>query len=99
MNNEYDSEYLELIKMLEEEPDEFDYQLLREVYPKTSFYDPYSSESGSLKRDMFAAFESRDYENGAKMAQRILDKNYLDMDAHMAMSRFYGKETHRMKGK
>jgi hypothetical protein len=97
MKNKHDSKYFELIKALQKEPDKFDYQLLRQVYPKTSFYDPYSSESGVIKRDMFAAFENRDYENGAKQAKKILDKNYLDMDAHMAMSRFYGKDAENEK--
>ena len=97
MNNNQDSEYYELIRVLEKEPDEFDYQYLRAVYPKTSLYDPYSSETASVKRDMFAAFEGRDYENGAKLAQRILDRNYLDMDAHMAMSRLYGKDAENEK--
>jgi len=97
MKNKYDSEYYELIKSLEKEPENFDYQRLREVYSRTSLYDPYSSQTASFKRDMFTAFENRDYESGAEMAQAILDKNYLDMDAHMAMSRFYGKEAENEK--
>ena len=73
MENTSDSKYLSLLEELKKNPGNFDYQSLRDIYPQTSLYDPYSGSISSMKRDMFAEFDKRDYKAGARLAEKILE--------------------------
>lgn len=57
-----------------------DFTALRYSYTKTADYNPYSPDD--KKRAMFEALNNGEFEKAIKHAQAVLEKNYVDMDAH-----------------
>src|SRR5205809_4991420 len=58
-----------------------DFQALRMAFTETTAYAPYSPSSA--ERDaMFDALDKQDYSKAAQMAEKVLQKNFVDIKAH-----------------
>ncbi len=58
-----------------------DFKALRLAYTKTGDYKPYGADE-SAKDAMFKALQEKRYEDAIKSAEAIMDKNFVDIDAH-----------------
>jgi len=66
-----------------------DFERLRMAFTITANYDPYNSDK---KQDnMYEAFKNKKYEDAIKLGKVILEKEYVDMDAHRICLLSYGK--------
>lgn len=73
-------DYHALVKQLKSGDTSIDYARLRYSYTKTKEYNPYSSDG---ERDaMFEALNGENFDAAVKHAQAVLEKNYVDLDAH-----------------
>lgn len=71
-----------------------DYFAMRLAYSRTSDYSPYERKSyDALKK----AYYDKKYDEAIKLGQDIVDKNFVDMDAHMVMSLSYEKKGDKEK--
>lgn len=73
-------DYNTLVKQLKSNDKLVDFTALRYSYTKTADYNPYSPDD--KKRAMFEALDNGEFEKAIKHAQAVLEKNYVDMDAH-----------------
>lgn len=83
------TDYYALLKRLKNGDTSVNFTALRYAYTKTLEYAPYNRTD---KKAMFEALNNREFEKAAQHAQSILEKNYLDLDAHF-ISRIAYKET------
>lgn len=60
-----------------------DFQALRFSYAETPNYNPYS-ESMEMRSAMLKALNEKEFQQALQSAQTILEKNYVDLDAHFA---------------
>ncbi|MBM4351008.1 MAG: DUF4919 domain-containing protein [Deltaproteobacteria bacterium] len=58
-----------------------DFKALRIAYTETSLYNPYGGDN-EARQSMFDALENKQFEKAIEQATAILDKNYVDIDAH-----------------
>lgn len=75
------TDYYTLVKQLKGGDTSIDYALLRFSFTKTKNYTPYSPDDAD--RDaMFEALNGENFAGAVKHAQAVLEKNYVDLDAH-----------------
>lgn len=84
------SNYYTLLKQLKKGDTTVDFAALRLSYTKTAEYSPYRDVNE--KKEMIEALNKREFEKALGFAHSVLEKNYLDMDAHF-VSRTAYKET------
>jgi hypothetical protein len=83
------SAYRHLVERLQGGDTLIDYTALRMAYAKTPEYAPYPVRWGA-NLAMFAALDRKRFEEVGRIADSILAKNYVDIDAHLgAMSAAY----------
>ena len=58
-----------------------DFKALRLAYTKSASYRPYAQDDA--RRDMIAAYGAKDFAGAEARAAKVLDANYLDIDAHI----------------
>jgi hypothetical protein len=58
-----------------------DFKALRLSYTKTNNYSPYGADN-SLRDAIFKALKEKRYEEAIKLAQSVMEKNYVDIYAH-----------------
>jgi Domain of unknown function (DUF4919) len=58
-----------------------DFKALRFAYTETKAYNPYNSDSDARKA-MFAALNSKEFDKVLAQAEKILSRNYVDINAH-----------------
>ncbi|MDO8281697.1 MAG: DUF4919 domain-containing protein [Thermodesulfovibrionia bacterium] len=83
-NSLYDSE-LAKVKACDESSD---FTKLRLLYSKTAKYNPYASDQ-KKSEEMYRAFNEGKFEEAVSYANLILDKNYVDLDAHLLLTFAY----------
>ncbi|MBI4825794.1 MAG: DUF4919 domain-containing protein [Nitrospirae bacterium] len=83
-NGLYDSE-LAKVKACDESSD---FTKLRLLYSKTSKYNPYASDREKSEA-MYQSFNEGKFEEAVSYANLILDKNYVDLDAHILLTFAY----------
>lgn len=74
-------DYFTLVKQLKNNDRSIDFTALRYSYTKTKEYNPYGGDDTD-KDVMYKALNNNEFAEAAKHAQAVLDKNYVDMDAH-----------------
>lgn len=74
-------DYSNLLAKVKDFDQTVDFKALRLSYTKTDNYKPYGADD-SEKDAMFKALNEKRYEDAIKSAQSIMDKNYVDIDAH-----------------
>lgn len=87
--------YDELLAKLKAGDTSIDFRALRISYTETKQYSPYGTDS-EQRRKLFKAVNDKKYKDALKVADEILDTNYVDMNAHMGASISYrelGDET------
>jgi Domain of unknown function (DUF4919) len=66
-----------------------DFAALREAYAKSAHYDPYNETAKQLKATLFDAFAAKDCARTTETAAKILDANYVNIDAHLIADHCY----------
>ena len=78
----YDARYHELIETVKALATTAQFEELRQVYVKTSYYNPYTGSERALSQLMFEAMESQNWQACLDNANEILDTNYISINAH-----------------
>lgn len=68
---------------------DIDYKALRIAYSQTSLYNPYGRDENTPL--MFEALQQKEFAKAIQYAQSVLEKNYVDIDAHYVLSLAYGE--------
>jgi len=66
-----------------------DFEALREAYAASPHYDPYGEAASRLKTTLFDAFAAKDCRRATDTAAKILEANYVNIDAHLIADRCY----------
>jgi hypothetical protein len=83
--------YDELLARLKGGDTSIDFAALREAYATSPRYDPYPTDASRLKTSLFDAFAAKDCPRATDIAAKILDANYVNIDAHLIAGRCYGE--------
>ena len=75
------NKYDELLERVKKSDSSVDFKELRLAYTETEAYSPYGGDRES-RQAMFAAINAREYDKTLENAEKILSKNYLDINAH-----------------
>src|SRR6266478_2468930 len=70
-----------------------DFKELRMAYAETADYSPYGGDRETRKK-MFAALNAREFDAAVESAEKILAKNYVEINAH-----FVAYVAHRESGR
>jgi hypothetical protein len=62
-----------------------DFKALRLSYAETTDYNPYGDDKAK-KSEMFEALRNKDYDKAVSAAQAILEKKFVDIEAHFVSS-------------
>ena len=62
-----------------------DFKALRLSYAETADYNPYGDDKVK-KAEMFEALRNKEYEKAAAAAQAVLEKKFVDIEAHLVCS-------------
>lgn len=89
-------DYYALLKQLKSGDTSINFTALRYAYTKTPEYAPYNRID---KKAMFDALNNSEFEKAAGHAQAILEKNYLDMEAHFVSRIAYRESNNTEKQK
>lgn len=71
---------------------------LRFAYTETPQYNPYGGIKATTADAMFTAFNNKDYKTALEYADKILEENFVDIDAHMIASAAYEKTGDKERG-
>lgn len=66
-----------------------DFFTLRMAYTKTKIYDPYDSKIDGLRKKIKSDIEEKNYKEALEIANRILEKRYIDIKTHLYCSDIY----------
>jgi hypothetical protein len=69
-----------------------DFHDLRIAYSKSSLYNPYGDPGPGWRDSMVAARQREDLPAIMKFASKVLDSNYVDIDAHLLLGYAYSKQ-------
>lgn len=83
------SDYEALVAQAKSGAPNVDYGKLRAAYAKTRDYDPYSFKIRNLTIEMNKAAAAGDYQGALKQARRIIDIQFVSIDAHFAAAHCY----------
>ncbi len=78
-----DATFASLLERVKQADPSVDFTEFRMAYAKTSHYDPYDNWYQELETAMFTALNAKDYEYALKLANDVLEKNYIFPDAHL----------------
>lgn len=76
--------YAELIAKIKNTDSDADFTAARMAYAQTKDYDPYNIALTDVNREMRSALEQREYDKTIELANQILEKNFLSLDAHIS---------------
>ena len=76
-----DAAYEALLKRVKDGDRSVDFKELRMAYADSSRYSPYGGDSEAQKA-MFAAMRASQWDEALKQSAKILEKNYVDINAH-----------------
>jgi hypothetical protein len=77
------SDYYEIVKKLRTHDVAVDYKTLRMAYTLTPDYNPYGTEAYKTRDAAYNALNRKDYKEAVRLAESLLEKNYVDLDAHL----------------
>ncbi len=87
------SSYATLLERAKKSDATLDFKELRLAYTETSDYSPYGGDRETRKA-MFAALSAKEYDHAVEFAEKILAKNYVEINAH-----FVAYVAHREAGR
>lgn len=76
-----DQSYEALLARVKKADPTVDYKALRLAYTRSPSYRPYAPDDA--RREMILAYGAKDYAKAETRAAKVLDANYLDIDAHI----------------
>jgi hypothetical protein len=79
------SDYQTLLKRVMSFDRTVDFKALRLSYAETADYNPYGDDKVK-KSEMFEALRNKDYEKAVSAAQSVLEKKFVDIEAHFVSS-------------
>ena len=79
------SDYQSLLKRVMSFDRTVDFKALRLSYAETQDYNPYGDDKAK-KAEMFEALRNKQYEKAVSSAQAILEKKFVDIEAHFVSS-------------
>jgi hypothetical protein len=82
---------LDKIKNKKVSVDDKEFKELRFAYTETPQYNPYGGIKVEVGEAMMNAFNNKEYSKAIEFAEKILNENYVDIDAHMVASTAYRK--------
>ena len=88
------STYETLLERVKKQDQAVDFQELRMAYTETAVYSPYGGDVESRKA-MFAALNGKEYEKVLANAEKILAKNYLDINGHFGCFAAHNRLGHK----
>lgn len=81
--------YIELVERAQENFEQVDVGEMRAAFIQTRFYQPYAGAEQQLVDAMFDALEDDRMERALSLAGRILQDNYVSLDAHYVAREVY----------
>ncbi|MDT7687504.1 MAG: hypothetical protein QOE46_263 [Acidobacteriota bacterium] len=73
--------YVELLDKLKKGDRTVDFRELRMTYTETKDYNPYGNDRAE-RQAMFAALSNKKWDEVLKHSEKMLEKNYVDLNAH-----------------
>ena len=73
--------YRELLERVKKSDSTVDFRELRMAYAATTEYSPYGGDR-ETRQKMFAALNAKDYAGALESAEKMLAKNFVDMNGH-----------------
>lgn len=83
-----DSVYKAVVAKVKSGDTSVDFKALRIAFTNTKAYSPYGGDRDGQKA-AFAALDNKNYKDAAKSAEKMLEEDYVDMEAHIAASLGY----------
>ncbi|MCP1728182.1 hypothetical protein J2T60_002182 [Natronospira proteinivora] len=83
--------YIERVEQAQQDHEAVDYAELRTLFVKTSFYQPYAGAEQQFSDTMFQALDAGRYGDALRLAGRILEENYVSLDAHYVARAVYAQ--------
>ena len=80
--SEANASYAELIEKIKQSASSDDIEEIRKVYVATEYYNPYGVDDSDIEKSMFEGMKDEDWEKCLENATKILDNNYISLDAH-----------------
>lgn len=80
--SEANARYTELVEKIKDTALPEDIEEIRKVYVDTERYDPYAVDQADIEKNMFEGLKNEDWEKCLANATKILDANYINLDAH-----------------
>lgn len=81
--------YQDLVAKVKGGDTSIDFKALRIAYTQTAQYNPYGKDENIPL--MFEALHAKEFAKALEYAQSVLEKNYVDIDAHYASLAAYGE--------
>jgi len=81
--------YIELVEQAQSDHASVDYEELRELYVRTLYYQPYAGAEQQFSDAMFESLERGRLDHALQLAGRILEENYVSLDAHYVARQVY----------
>jgi hypothetical protein len=79
--------YADLLEKVKSQDPKADFAALRMAYTETPAYNPYDFEQRDNQQAMRAAMKKKEYEKAVEYVEKVLAKNYLDIEAHYIAAR------------
>jgi len=80
-------QYAQLVNKLKNDDTNIDFGQLRMAYAASPGYD-FDTDS-EARKSMFAALQKQDYKRAIGVAEKALDQDYVDIDAHFVLEQAY----------
>jgi hypothetical protein len=84
-------DYYSIVKQLKNDNLNVDYNALRISYTKTADYKPYGGDAPKQRSAAYDDLNNNNHAGAIKKAEALLEKNYIDMDAHFICRHAYKK--------
>ena len=74
--------YDQILKWVKAQEKDVDFTEFRMAYAKSDLYNPYE-QNLKLKKEIGETIKKKEYKKAIKLSNEILEKNYVDIEAHM----------------
>ncbi len=74
--------YEQILKRVKAKDKDVDFREFRIAYTKSDYYNPYE-QNIKIRKEMSLALSDKKHEKALKLANEILERNYVDIEAHM----------------
>jgi hypothetical protein len=86
-----DTRYQTLLAAAKQGLGPVDWQALRFAYAGTADFDPFGAQTVTTRQKMFEAFQAGKFSDAIEEAKHLIDRAYVDVDAHVICDLAYQK--------